>query len=98
MVKGSGGISLNPLNLAITQNYVKRSLEHAIKDQDRGPFGLVQQLAAVEYARPRKFRENLQQCLKTVQLVAPECPAEIMADGENLRIHPVKSIHSSALA
>jgi hypothetical protein len=63
-----------------------------------GPFGLVQQLGAVEYARPRRFREKLQQWLKTIRLVWPECPAEIAADGENLRIHPAKSIHSSALA
>jgi len=47
-----------------------------------GPFGLVQQLGAVEYARPRKFREKLQQWLKTIRLVWPECPAEITADGE----------------
>src|SRR5262249_41932303 len=31
-----------------------------------GPFGLVQQLGAVEYARPRKFREKLLQWLKTI--------------------------------
>ena len=63
-----------------------------------GPFGLVQQLGAVEYARPRKFREKLQHWLKTIRLVWPECPAEISANGENLKIHPAKSIHSSALA
>jgi len=62
-----------------------------------GPFGLVQQLGAVEYARPRRFREKLQQWLKTIRLVWPECPAEITADGENLRINPATSIHSSAL-
>jgi len=60
-----------------------------------GPFGLVQQLGAVEYARPRKFREKLHQWLKTIRLVWPECPAEITADGENLRINPATSIHSA---
>jgi hypothetical protein len=60
-----------------------------------GPFGLVQQLGAVEYARQRKFREKLHQWLKTIRLVWPECPAEITADGENLRINPAKSIHSA---
>ena len=60
-----------------------------------GPFGLVQQLGAVEYARPRKFREKLHQWLKTIRLVWPECPAQITADGENLKIHPAKSIHSA---
>ena len=60
-----------------------------------GPFGLVQQLGAVEYARPRKFREKLHQWLKTIRLVWPECPAEITADSENLKINPAKSIHSA---
>jgi hypothetical protein len=32
-----------------------------------GPFGLVQQLGAVEYTRPRKFREKLHQWLKTMR-------------------------------
>jgi hypothetical protein len=63
-----------------------------------GPFGLVQQLGAIEYARRRKFREKLHQWLKTIRLVWPECPAEITADGENLKIKPATSIHSSALA
>jgi Plasmid encoded RepA protein len=61
-----------------------------------GPFGLVQQLGAVEYARARKFREKLHQWLKTIRLVWPECPAQITADGEAVRIHPAKSIHSAA--
>jgi hypothetical protein len=56
-----------------------------------GPFGLVQQLGAVEYARPRKFREKLHQWLKTIRLVWPECPAQITADGETLRINPIHS-------
>jgi hypothetical protein len=60
-----------------------------------GQFGLVQQLGAVEYVRPRRFREKLQQWLKTVRLVWPECPAEITADGENLRINPAESIHAA---
>ena len=59
-----------------------------------GPFGLVHQLEAVEYARPRKFREKLHQWLKTIRLVWPECPAQITADGESLSINPATSIHS----
>src|SRR5262249_575439 len=59
-----------------------------------GPFGLVQQLGAVECARTRKFREKLHQWLKTIRLVWPECPAEIVADGHTLRINPAGSIHS----
>jgi hypothetical protein len=60
-----------------------------------GPFGLVQQLGAVEYARPRKFREKLHQWLKTIRLVWPECPAQISSEGETLSINPAKSIHSA---
>jgi len=63
-----------------------------------GSFGLVQQLGAVEYARPRKFREKLQQWLKTIRLVWPECPAEITADGENLKIQPATSIRNGTRA
>jgi hypothetical protein len=59
-----------------------------------GPFGLVRQLGAVEHVRPRKFREKLHQWLKTIRLVWPDCPAEITADGENLRINPGQSIQS----
>src|SRR5215471_8956229 len=60
-----------------------------------GPFGLVQQLGVVKYAPPRKFREELQQRLKTVRLSGP---AKITADGEDLKIQPATSIHSSTMA
>jgi hypothetical protein len=60
-----------------------------------GPFGLVQQLGAVEYARPRKFREKLHHWLKTIRLVWPGCPAQITAEGDTLSINPAKSIHSA---
>jgi hypothetical protein len=46
-----------------------------------GPFGLIHQLGAGEYARPRKFREKLRQWLQTIRLVWPDCPAQISADG-----------------
>jgi hypothetical protein len=62
-----------------------------------GPFGLVQQLVALEYARPTKFREKLHQWLKTIRLVWPECPAQITTEGETLSINPAKSIHSAVI-
>jgi hypothetical protein len=57
-----------------------------------GPFGLVQQLGAVEYSRPRKFRQKLHQWLRTIQLVWPECPAQITEDGESLRIDTATAV------
>jgi len=51
-----------------------------------GPYGLAAQIGSVEYARPRRFRENLQKWLATVRLLWPKCPARISADGQSLRI------------
>jgi len=60
-----------------------------------GAFGLINQLGAVEYARPRRFREKLQQWLKTIRLVWPECPAEISSDGNYLSVNHSIAIHPS---
>ena len=70
-------------------------LERAGTDTDLRTVWAVQQLGAVEYARPRKFVEKLHQWLKTIRLVWPECPAQITAEGEALSINPAKSIHSA---
>jgi hypothetical protein len=51
-----------------------------------GPFGLCAQIGSAEYARPRRFRENLDKWLDTVRLLWPNCPARINADGQSLRI------------
>lgn len=51
-----------------------------------GPFGLSRQIGSGEYARPRRFRENLDKWLDTVRLLWPTCPAKISADGQSLRI------------
>jgi hypothetical protein len=60
-----------------------------------GAFGLINQLGAVEYARPRRFREKLQQWLRTIRLVWPECPAEISPDGNYLSVNHSIAIHPS---
>jgi len=69
------------------------------KDKDAipifGPFGLVQQLGAVEYARPRKFREKLLQWLRTIRLVWPECPANIRPDGRYLLVGHATAVRSA---
>ena len=49
-----------------------------------GDFGLVHQIGSVEYSRPRRFRSMLEQWLRTIRLMWPQCPAEIGADGRSL--------------
>lgn len=51
-----------------------------------GPFGLTQQLGCVEYSRPSRFRAMLEQWLRTIRSLWPECPAFLGADGSTLRI------------
>ena len=51
-----------------------------------GSYGLTQQLGCVEYSRPSRFRAMLDQWLKTIRHLWPECPATICANGKALRI------------
>jgi hypothetical protein len=51
-----------------------------------GPFGLTTQLGCVEYSRPSRFRAMLEQWLRTIRVLWPECPAAISKDGKSLRI------------
>jgi hypothetical protein len=51
-----------------------------------GPGGLTAQLGSVEYARPRKFRERLEQWLDSIRRIWPECRAHIASDGTALVI------------
>src|SRR5215472_9593984 len=46
-----------------------------------GEFGLANQLGCVNYSRPRRFRERLEQWLTLVRAMWPECPARISEDG-----------------
>jgi hypothetical protein len=71
---------------------------HIAKREERvplfGAFGLTAQLGMAEYARPRKFRERLEQWLQLVNLMWPECPAHISSDGRSLVIQPGTAIRS----
>lgn len=49
-----------------------------------GGHGFVNQLGAVEYSRPRRFRAMLCQWLGVVRSVWPECPARISSDGQTV--------------
>jgi Plasmid encoded RepA protein len=40
-----------------------------------GSRGLASQIGSIEYARPRRFREELEQWLESIRLLWPECPA-----------------------
>ena len=66
------------------------------KSEERAPlfgdFGLTAQLGSVEYTRPRRFRAMLEQWLGQVRAVWPECPAQICADGQYLRLSPAKAV------
>jgi hypothetical protein len=73
---------------------------HIAKREERvrlfGAFGLTAQLGMAEYSRPRKFQERLEQWLRLVSLMWPECPAYIGSDGRSLVIHPGTAILSRA--
>jgi hypothetical protein len=60
-----------------------------------GEFGLVNQLGIGSYARPRKFREQLEQWLILVKTMWPECPALISSDGGTLIVNKANAIISA---
>lgn len=66
------------------------------RDEERVPLsgglGLAAQLGNAEYARPRKFREKLQEWLQTVKTMWPECPVHISPDGQALIVGPAVSL------
>lgn len=51
-----------------------------------GPCGLTQQLGCVEYSRPSRFRSMLEQWLRTIRSLWPQCPVSIGRDGAMLFI------------
>jgi hypothetical protein len=59
-----------------------------------GDLGLIRQLGSAEYARPRKFRENLEGWLNLVRAMWPECPASIDPTGAALVIDRASAVLS----
>lgn len=57
-----------------------------------GPRGLAAQLGNVEYARPRHFRETIEEWLGAIRGMWPECPARISADGCALIVSRATSV------
>ena len=58
-----------------------------------GPQGLASQIGSIEYARPRRFREKLEQWLDFIRALWPECPARISSNGQNLIVQQACGIH-----
>lgn len=52
-----------------------------------GPSGLTQQLGCMEYSRPSRFRAMLEQWLRTIRSLWPECPAVVAGCGKALLIN-----------
>lgn len=59
-----------------------------------GEFGLVNQLGIGAYARPRKFREQLEQWLSLVKAMWPACPARVSSDRGALIVNRANAIIS----
>lgn len=58
-----------------------------------GDYGLAAQLGNVEYARPRRFREKLEEWLKTIRAMWPECPAQLNEVGTHVFVRPAVAVH-----
>jgi hypothetical protein len=57
-----------------------------------GPRGLASQIGSIEYARPRRFREKLDQWLESIRVLWPECPAKISSDGNGLEVNRATAV------
>ena len=57
-----------------------------------GPYGLASQIGSVEYARSRRFREKLDQWLKLIRVLWPECPGRITSDGMGLEVNRATAV------
>jgi hypothetical protein len=57
-----------------------------------GDFGLASQIGSIEYARPRRFREKLDQWLDSIRVLWPECPARISPDGMSLIVNQASAV------
>jgi Replication initiator protein A len=57
-----------------------------------GRYGLASQIGSTEYARPRRFRENLESWLDSIRVLWPECPVRISSDGSGLEVNRATAI------
>ena len=61
-----------------------------------GRFGLANQLGTIEYSRPRRFRTKLEEWLRIVLAIWPECPARISGDGHSLSIRRATALRRTS--
>lgn len=66
------------------------------KEKERIPLfgacGLASQIGSIEYARPRRFREKLDDWLDSIRVLWPECPAHISTDGTSLEVNRAAAV------
>jgi hypothetical protein len=60
-----------------------------------GERGLANQLGSVEYSRPRRFCQKLEQWLKMIRVLWPDCPAQINRTGDALLVSRGSEIRST---
>ncbi len=58
-----------------------------------GHCGLTQQLGCIEYSRRSRFRAMLDQWLRSIRSLWPECPATITKDGKYLLVTHQQAVH-----
>jgi hypothetical protein len=57
-----------------------------------GDCGLAAQIGTVEYSRARRVRGMLEQSLRTIRAIWPECPAQIAPNGEQLIVRHAEAV------
>jgi hypothetical protein len=57
-----------------------------------GSTGLASQIGSIEYARPRRFLEKLDEWLESIRVLWPECPARISSDGTGLEVNRATAV------
>ena len=60
-----------------------------------GERGLANQLGLIEYSRPRRFCQKLEQWLKTIRVLWPDCPAQINQTGDALLVRRGHAIRTA---
>lgn len=60
-----------------------------------GERGLANQLGSVEYSRPRRFCQKLEQWLEMIRLLWPDCPAQINRTGDALLVNRGSAVRTA---
>jgi hypothetical protein len=60
-----------------------------------GERGLANQLGSVEYSRPRRFCQKLEQWLRMIRVLWPDCPAQINRSGDALLVNRGSAVRTA---